>query len=278
MCRVATSSVILLSLALPDPCAKSPTLRAGVRRLLDAGAAGLLEEDLVVDVIRSIGLNPDLRPEYGDESVHMLPVTEQERAMATLIDSFIVPNLTSIKYEGLLQIPQQLACALTSLAAFNVSTFVEIGTFTGWTTSVIAAFFQGLARRRESARLRSWSMDTDAQRVGSCASSQFARLGITFVLRRGSEWPQGLPEAVDLCFIDGDHSYAALSSDFGAASKACRFVMLHDIVGDLGQDVPRFWGEVKADYPQNKVWECTYQPRNSTSLRVMGIGIVQLRE
>jgi cephalosporin hydroxylase len=53
-------------------------------------------------------------------------------------------------------------------------------------------------------------------------------------------------KTIDFLFIDGDHSYKAVKSDFENYSKFVRkggIVAFHDI--NLIKDVKRFWNEVK---------------------------------
>ena len=59
---------------------------------------------------------------------------------------------------------------------------------------------------------------------------------------------------VDFLFIDGDHSYEGVKSDFMLYAPLVRpggLIAFHDIIPHsegLGGEVPRFWSEVKAQY------------------------------
>jgi predicted O-methyltransferase YrrM len=91
---------------------------------------------------------------------------------------------------------------------------------------------------------------------------RFARKEQTMHLVRGdSHSPQTLRRvrealggcALDLAFIDGDHSYAGVRSDFetyGALVRQGGLVVFHDIAApaDPAIQVPRFWNEVKQGY------------------------------
>ena len=67
---------------------------------------------------------------------------------------------------------------------------------------------------------------------------------------------------LDFLFIDGDHSYQGVSTDFRLYSPLVRpggIIAFHDIVpvmdGDIHHDagdVPKFWREVKARYPSTE--------------------------
>jgi predicted O-methyltransferase YrrM len=76
-------------------------------------------------------------------------------------------------------------------------------------------------------------------------------------------------KTIDFLFIDGDHSYKAVKSDFENYSKFVRkggIVAFHDI--NLIKDVKRFWNEVK-----NKGKSYRELIKDSNSL---GIGVLYL--
>lgn len=89
----------------------------------------------------------------------------------------------------------------------------------------------------------------------------FARPGQTIVLHRADSHDPATVEsiatllggrAVDLLFIDGDHSYRGVKLDFDMYSPLVRaggIIAFHDIVTGLESNVggvPRFWQELKA--------------------------------
>jgi predicted O-methyltransferase YrrM len=87
--------------------------------------------------------------------------------------------------------------------------------------------------------------------------------------------------SLDLLFIDGDHSYDAVKTDFTHYSPLVRpggLIVFHDIVPDLGArcgtptghytgGVPVFWEEIKAQHPTSELIEDPQQDG-------YGIGIV----
>ncbi len=79
--------------------------------------------------------------------------------------------------------------------------------------------------------------------------------------------------AIDVLFIDGDHSYDAVSRDFTLYSPLVRengLVIFHDIAveNDPRVEVPRFWQEIKAQYPARELY---------LSGSWAGIGIIWMR-
>jgi hypothetical protein len=86
----------------------------------------------------------------------------------------------------------------------------------------------------------------------------------------------------DFCFIDGDHTYDAVSADFaniGRNSKICAFHDVNDAIveswpGNEG-GVPRFREQLKGSADDWKFSEFTYHSRDN---RVMGIGVATHRD
>jgi predicted O-methyltransferase YrrM len=80
-------------------------------------------------------------------------------------------------------------------------------------------------------------------------------------------------QKLDLLFIDGDHSYAGVKSDFAMYSPLVRkggLVAFHDIAGTPFHDtsgVSNFWGEVKGSYQNLEI----IHERGRDS---MGIGVL----
>jgi len=64
---------------------------------------------------------------------------------------------------------------------------------------------------------------------------------------------------VDFLFIDGDHTYAGVKSDFEFYSQLVRgggIIALHDIVEhskDKSVEVQRFWHQIRAKYHYQEI-------------------------
>lgn len=83
-------------------------------------------------------------------------------------------------------------------------------------------------------------------------------------------------EAYDFCFIDADHSYDGMMTDWDNVGKyAKKLVVFHDVFGHeydhLNGGTVRGWQEIKASVTENKIREFSRFPD-----KWMGIGIISL--
>ena len=49
----------------------------------------------------------------------------------------------------------------------------------------------------------------------------------------------------DLIFIDGDHSYNGVKSDYEISKNSGKIFVFHDIISDVCPGVVQFWNELK---------------------------------
>jgi cephalosporin hydroxylase len=87
----------------------------------------------------------------------------------------------------------------------------------------------------------------------------------------------------DLIFIDGDHSYNGVKSDYEISKNSGKIFVFHDIVSDVCPGVVQFWNELKNGKEKEKynffefidqypdVW-------NNTRQRFLGIGVAIKKE
>lgn len=221
-----------------NPIARRKLVR-GLQRFAQLPSEELRDIDTIVEIIRGIGLRYDDRDVYGAESAYM--------------------NHT---INGLWQIPQQLAKAMVVLSRQNIDTFLEVGTHTGYTSSVLTAYLH-----RFNPRLQAVTIDPQdffihypsirsmiPLEYRSCTSEDF----------RGSSF--------DCVLIDGDHAYDSVRTDFENVGRQARICMFHDINDDLVgfENVPKFWEELVASNSFRETHEILECPSN---MRTMGIGI-----
>ncbi len=86
----------------------------------------------------------------------------------------------------------------------------------------------------------------------------------------------------DFIFIDADHTYEGVKQDFELYSKLLRkdgLIAFHDIVEHIhhpGVEVQKFWIELKANYPKERVWEFTDPDFPSDHNPWGGLGVIQI--
>jgi predicted O-methyltransferase YrrM len=164
------------------------------------------------------------------------------------------------------------------IAACELKSVLEIGTFRGGTLFVFARL------SRSDATLI--SLDLPNSRFGVFSRKVQEPLFKTFtrgdqrlvLLRENSQAEEtrskvaiALKDPLDFIFIDGNHSYEGVKSDFEMYSPFLRqggIVAFHDIVSlrrDYG--VTRFWNEIKGSFKHREIINC--QAASS-----MGIGVL----
>jgi hypothetical protein len=82
-------------------------------------------------------------------------------------------------------------------------------------------------------------------------------------------------ETVDLCFIDGDHSYIGVKHDFEMVKDHCKYIVLHDIhltINPTRIQVNKFWDEIKTEYPH---WE--FSNKDPLLKIPVGIGVLKIK-
>jgi hypothetical protein len=125
----------------------------------------------------------------------------------------------------------------------GIRSFLEIGIWTGALSRSLDYIFE--FEERYAADLLDASKrqnlpvilpDDTVLFIGSTESPAFER------------WMQRLPR-VDMCFIDGDHSYEGVARDFKIckAHQPSAYLVLHDIVGWWPglEGVKKFWNELE---------------------------------
>ena len=257
----------------------------GVRHLLTARCDQLGELDFVAELVRAVGLVPDFRGcrLYGQECGAAVPGHDAVRNQL-----------------GMYQDPVQLGSVLRFLRSLGVETYLEVGINGGWTSCFVAAY---LLRHSPSRRLTGLAVDKSDRRVPSTKelfrdlNISFARRSTPSALRDGmyALWPHlatrstaaalhARDKLVDLCFIDGDHSYAGVRLDYEMAAPHCRIVMFHDVSDwdsfdqharqqrDGQRGVPGFWAHLKANVARSRIHEFTSQA--AVYPPTLGIGLV----
>ncbi len=187
-----------------------------------------------------------------------------------------------------LQLVSEISRMLTTLKTAPPRTVLEIGTASGGSLFLVAR------TATPDALMVSVDLPVDSGGYAEWRTplyASFASPGQTIYLVRGDSHTEETKECVlealrgrplDFLFIDGDHSYAGVATDFRLYSPLVReggLIALHDIVTDYAArfgrptgnctgEVPRFWKEVCA---RNSTTEIIEDPEQDG----YGLGLVR---
>ena len=234
-------------------------LLEGIEIINNAPLSDLRDPQKLVDIIRRIGLTYDSRgfEIYGKDSEYMLPPVNLFRAVSP--DPFYVGR------GGLWQIPQELAECLIYLSKEKIHSFLEIGTWQGWTSSIFVSYLLKFNKTIEA-------LTIDPKKHFSAYRQVKKRIPLKYK-KISSERLKG--KMYDICFIDADHRYLAVKNDFENVGKFSRISIYHDIY-DHSLGVFKFWNEIKKikinDYDFK---EFLY---HSEGKDFMGIGLMKKKE
>ena len=207
------------------------TLCEGMNKLLTASCVNLSSQSFLEQTICEVGLThlgPRTTGIYGAVSSKCV------RARGT---------------GGVCQQPSQLASALLILSTEGVRSYLELGVATGWTAAFITSY---LRRFSPQSVIRGIGLDISFHQVSVATQSLLDANKVDLQLRRK---PPHLATAehIDLCFIDGDHSYAGVYKDYKEFHDKCRLFMFHDVADfdsaiiDPAGGTPRFWADITAN-------------------------------
>lgn len=279
-------------------------LLAVLDRLRTQPLPDLFAPGAVMAAVREIGIQPATprgksrthmdsirsgKQELGRETAYFLNLTlGHQRSTGVRVDAFGLPAM------GLWQVPEQFECLLQRLAlglGDKLRRTVTIGTWSGWTDLVMAAYMRRLSPGSQHA-----TFDI-RNHVSGCVSSLLEHYNVTQVhngwyggkeswkpLGLLSQWDKSYPAqwpqpVLDFCFIDGGHTYHLANRDFRTMRTACRSVAFHDIVnrGVGFENQPQLWLDLTNDTHPSYAREfasanCTQQP--VLSGQMMGIGVL----
>lgn len=266
------------------PCDHVSSLCRGVAELSSASCAQLANVSYVADLVRRIGLYNDPRGSrlYGAEAQHQSKrmrkgaVPEWQKGAKHRTAEGTYEN-----YEGIWQDPVQLASALVYLlgTGLPVSDYAELGVWTGWTTSFIAAY---LSRTIEPpGRFSGLAVDVNDERIAAPTRQLMDHLNVRYMHRsnmsshiaaRRRQRP-----TFDLCLLDALHDFRGVYADYDEMAPQCRIVMFHDIVQfesfhQSGGGVPRFWSMLVRAAGRERTVDFVQQP--GTFPTVLGLGML----
>ena len=191
----------------------------------------------IIDIICDFGLSYDNRNLYGIYEGHM-------------------NNPHDL---GLWQKPDQLAPLIKFLLNENhtIDSFLEVGTYKASTFLILREFLL-----LKNNNLLSMTIDTSKQ-----VSDEFIKF---FNINYRQSSINNLYEQYDLIFIDGDHAYNSVKSDYEKAlSLNPKYILFHDIQDKYCPGVVVLWNEIKNAGMNNVEF--------NTNDNIMGLGLAILK-
>lgn len=208
--------------------------------LANATIDQLRDEQFLIDAIRQWGIINDPAIDFGKVN-----------------EPFRTAN-------GMFQQPEQLAPALIFLSHKKITSYIEVGTFTGATFAFVCSYLS-----RFNPYLTGTAIDKD--HYFDPEMREIAERVCLFQFIKGTSSDIADAEC-DLCLLDADHKLASIKKDYIEVGKHAKICMIHDINDEGtvkerdGSGTVEFWKSIKK--PKDK--EFVNHPEGKN---IMGIGI-----
>ena len=164
------------------------------------------------------------------------------------------------------QYPNQLAPYLLFLKSLQPTSYLEIGCRWGGTFILTVEYL-----RRFGELDRAVAVDLIASPVQKYSGGEFYQMNSS--TSEFKEWMR--QNAMDVIFIDGDHTYEGVKSDFETVSAYGEVFVFHDILNYSCIGVAEFWNELKLHYREEfEFFEFTDQyPEVIRGMKQLYLGI-----
>lgn len=162
-------------------------------------------------------------------------------------------------HTGMWQFPDEFADLMLFLHDKNISTFLNIGTYNGVSFNLLSSFLNAYQKVN--------CISIDPINHNPIIIPEF-----TYTSEVSLDYKN---KNFDLVFIDGDHSYESVKTDYKNVGQFAKYCVFHDIDDDfirndpaLNGGVARFWEEIKNTK--------THIEFNSSKklIKMMGIGVL----
>jgi hypothetical protein len=157
--------------------------------------------------------------------------------------------------EAMFQTPKQIADAILELLKYDINTYCEIGIFKGGSHLLIT----------EMLKLKNPNLKTIGIDIQDKHMTEDIKNYINLHIGTSEDYKG---EKFDLVFIDGDHSYEGIKTDYENLGQYAKIVMFHDVNDSTCPGVVKFWNEIKEG---KEFKEFTYQTNNQP---IQGIGLL----
>lgn len=174
------------------------------------------------------------------------------------------------------QYPNQFSKYLCLLGKFKVSSYLEIGCRWGGTFIYTCEFLKrsGEVKKCVAVDLFDSPVKEYCDRENF---TSFKKMNST-----SGEFKKYIAnEHFDVAFIDGDHDYKAVLSDFKTCRGRANILVFHDISNDACPGVGRLWGEITNmldnEYEFHEMTEQYEEVFRRDGKRYLGIGVAVLK-
>jgi Methyltransferase domain len=223
---------------------------------------------------------------------HITQSTAQQMNNTTYLEELIVrlgfnsenlreqPDVVKNNAGGLFiwQYPNQFAQYLTLIYTLNISSYIEIGCRWGGTFILTTEYIKKTGHLHTSV-----AVDVFDSPVSSYCSlitqpeAQFLKLD-----SHSKVFQDYISSnSFDLIFIDGDHSYEGVRSDYEVCRNSGKIFVFHDISNSVCPGVVRFWKELKEKeknkYDFFEFIEQYDEVTRATQQHFLGIGVAVTR-
>jgi hypothetical protein len=195
--------------------------------------------------------------------------TSPHDALVSLYGSDAAYMLSSADHDmGIWQTPCQLAGFLIAISGKKIHTYLDIGTLTGWTTTIVAAYLKRFGLQH---------MDTLDVVCDCLPQAQYLwkefDLPINYIVDVSGVFNGQLRQSYDFIFIDGNHEYEFVKRDFMTYRNKAKMLALHDINDYFCTGVVALWKEIQTEYKfEYNFYEFIDHPNG---FKLMGIGFIE---
>lgn len=170
------------------------------------------------------------------------------------------------------QYPNQFSKYLVYISKLAIKSYVEIGCHKGGTVAITIEYLSRFNMINEILCVDSWYRSKFDR---YCKSKKITYLNCN---SKDKKFKKVLSKNNwDLVFIDGNHSYEMVKSDYNTVKKHAKYVVLHDICNEYCPGVVKFWKQIKNNNNNWIEWNEQYsEVTKKHEKKIMGIGLVKI--